>query len=505
MTYTIRRPTTVGLLSRGRDYSVRDLGATFDGYTDLLKRELGVSLDGASPLTRWMQLHELSHVRHSLWSPKRVAERMARMGREVPSVDAILAAEDARINELMTRRVTDAHDGFRLTVPHETLRRDLEGYVACHASPEACADAIRPSVDPAHVAMVDGWMARLRTMPERELTVLRVTVPLALLIDSLREGTPLKGGKGGDDSESKRKSKSEPAADGSAKPAAESDEDEADKSDGGEESADAPPGDVDDEGDDPSEDTADAEAFGEPDGHMGRCAGPLPTPTSKGPMAPWVIPEVVEPTLTVPMRGGNFQVTTAETGTALRWAHLHRMSTDGVVFRRNRRRPGALQRGTVLIDVSSSMSFTDKSLQAIVEMLPYATVAVYSGDGGKRAYLVVVARNGKRVARVAGVPRGSGNTCDGPALLWLSRQAAPRLWICDGRVTGVSDYPADWHAEECAAMMQAAGVVQVCGGPEGTLRATRTLTQCAIYTPADILAAELEPLLKRVEQGRVEG
>ena len=34
---------------------------------------------------------------------------------------------------------------------------------------------------------------------------------------------------------------------------------------------------------------------------------------------------------------------------------------------------------------------------------------------------------------------GFGNVVDGPALQWLCKQPEPRIWICDGRVTGFGD------------------------------------------------------------------
>lgn len=589
--YVIRRPTSVGILSRGKDYSIKDLGASPAGYTDLLKKELGVSLAAEAPQTRWTHLHELSHVRHSLWTAPRVADRAKRLTGRTLSHMAILAAEDARINELLVRRVPDAHKGFKLAMRKDHLRRDLEGYVSCHASPRALADAIRPACDPAHVAAVDAFLAKLAAMPDRELSVLRVTVPLAALIDDLKTGRmpdaePGEGAKGegsgdgadgparpvppkengsapgeseagegedgdgdedGDDGdphpddpgdehahEAAGADGDEPAGDepeageGGEGGEAPADEDEAPGADGadtdGDEDVDADegePGDGDGpegegEGDEDSAKAADgaaedAEAFGEPDAHTAeapRCTGALPADGGGTERAhPWIVPTVVEPPLTVPMRGGNFQVTSAETGTAVRWGQLYRMQTDGVVFRRARRRPGALQRGTVLVDVSSSMNFTDASLDAIVAMLPHATVAVYSGSY-REAWLVVVAKNGRRVASMgygAGlVPRSGGNTCDGPALLWLSRQPAPRLWVCDGYVTGTTDVAEDWQAAECAAILTAAGIVQVGGAGEGSLQATRELTEAPIWpeTQANLPAA-LAPVLKAIERGQV--
>lgn len=548
--YVVKRPTGVGVLSRGKDYSVKDLGTSQTGYTNLLKKELGVSLLAEAPQTRWTQIHELSHVRYSLWSPDRVARYILKTtGRKV-DVACVLAAEDARINEIAHRRVPDAHVGFALADPSGAgLRCDLSGYVASHASPRVLADTIRLACDSRHVAAVDAWLGRLAGMSERELSVLRVTVPLALLIDDLQWGRR----RGKDASESKPAPTPEKRGDDAGEPGEpradvgpdEDDDDSADdgvgdedtsdgadddtsagesEGDAGEdepaagdagdtaadesesESGDEPTDGDDDESDDAAGDGADPEdtaALGEPDvagGHA--CGAPLPDASRSGYMVPrWIIPEVLEPALTVPLRGGNAMVTTAETGTSLRWASLHRIATDGVVFRKVRRRPGALQRGTVLVDVSSSMAFTDADLDAIVAAMPYATVAVYSGQPMRnKAWVVVVARNGKRVRSMTwadGVMKGGGNTCDGPALLWLSRQAAPRLWVCDGVVTRDNDVYSPELAKQCAAIMESAGILQVVA--EG-LKATcvRRLKLGAAPAVPALLAA-----VRDLERGRV--
>lgn len=539
--YCIKRPTSVGILSRGKDYSVKDLGTSAQGYTNLLRKELGVSLDAERGQTRWTQLHELAHVKHSLWSPDRIQKRMAKAGKLV-SVPSILAAEDARINELMTRAVPDAHKGFRLTSRPEELRRDLHGYVASHASPKAFRDNIRPSVNPQHAAAVDKMLARLKTMSTAELgSVLRVTVPLAQEIDRLQSGD----GGGGGESQSGSKPKAGKGEKASAPPSEPTDEEsesgsgdgsddfEEDFEDDGGNGKDGEPepapgnepgGDGDGRGE-PGDDDApgdDEEVFGKPDAgqHGGQDCTGGGRPGMARQETEWAIPTVVEPELTVALRGGNFQVTTAETGTAVRWAQLHRIATDGVVFRRNRRRPGTLQRGTVLIDASGSMDLSDELIERMVEMLPHATIAIYSGNPSSSyrrmasgAWVVVVARNGRRVATIRDrnrVPRGGENMCDGPALLWLSRQATPRLWICDGMVTGINERGQiegrnTRLSDQCATIMTAAGIIQVCGhrspGGKNGLQATRTMKVESVA--AQCIADALPGVLRDVERGRI--
>lgn len=463
--YSIR-PTSVGALARGANYNIKDLGGNDRGFTDLLKLELGVSRDADAPDTRWNQLHELGHVKRSLWSVERIAHYARKRGLAVTTAQ-IQAAEDARINELVLRSVPDAHEGFAL--PNLDIAKKYlpgeEGYVSAHCAPVTLKCLLGRSLAPDRQGRLDDQLAKLRSMPTKELTVLNVTLPLAELIEIVKSDKPdgKGGGKGGGKGDKPPKGKSAGMGDPSEEP-----------SDGG-----------------------DFEALGEPDAHYAHSGTPCGRTDTERPEAerPWVIPKVDEPPLTVIQNRGNFAVATAETGTAIRWPHLYRISTDGVIFRRNKRRPGALQRGTVLIDGSGSMRLSDEMIAEMIDMLPYATIAIYSGGGGAgHSWIVIVARNGRRVERIGSIERDGGNTCDGPALLWLSRQQAPRLWICDGIVTGEHDALKD--PEECAVIMKAAGIVQVVGNP---LVATRTMERhhTAINT------AQFKKVLKDVERGRV--
>ena len=116
---------------------------------------------------------------------------------------------------------------------------------------------------------------------------------------------------------------------------------------------------------------------------------------------------------------------------------VYRLPVDGRIFSRSRAHKG----GTVLIDLSGSMSLSLDDLDRIVLAAPAATVATYSGNRTSGT-LHIVARKG-RVANADGLrlarSSGSGNIVDGPALQWLAQQQAPRLWVSDGYVTGKHD------------------------------------------------------------------
>ena len=49
---------------------------------------------------------------------------------------------------------------------------------------------------------------------------------------------------------------------------------------------------------------------------------------------------------------------------------------------------------------------------------------------------------------------------DKPALEWLSKQAKPRIWVCDGQVTGVGDRMSAINTLECEAVCRQRAIVR---------------------------------------------
>ncbi|MCZ6784109.1 MAG: hypothetical protein O7G30_12455 [Proteobacteria bacterium] len=147
----------------------------------------------------------------------------------------------------------------------------------------------------------------------------------------------------------------------------------------------------------------------------------------------------------------------ADEGTDLRF--LHRYAVDQRVFRRRvHRGKGG---GSVLIDASGSMSLDAADIDRIIAGAPSATlVALYSGTGD-RGELRVVVREGRRAGVEALTPPGAGNIVDLPALEWLARQPAPRVWISDGGVTGCDDRSSDTVSRGCKSVCRRAGIVRV--------------------------------------------
>ena len=137
--------------------------------------------------------------------------------------------------------------------------------------------------------------------------------------------------------------------------------------------------------------------------------------------------------------------------------YLHRFATDRAVFRRRARARG----GTVLVDASGSMSIGVADLDRFLLAVPIGTrVALYAGDGDA-GELRIVAEGGRRAAASDLERFGRGNVVDVPALEWLVRQRAPRVWVSDGGVTGVGDRPSARLVARCRELRRRAAIRRV--------------------------------------------
>lgn len=97
--------------------------------------------------------------------------------------------------------------------------------------------------------------------------------------------------------------------------------------------------------------------------------------------------------------------------------------------------------GTILLDLSGSMSVSENQVRTVMKASPHATIAAYAGEtyaheeGGK---LGIVAKDGKMAdCNLVRNTLGQENIIDGPALEWLSRQPEPRFWVSDGLATAL--------------------------------------------------------------------
>ncbi len=142
-----------------------------------------------------------------------------------------------------------------------------------------------------------------------------------------------------------------------------------------------------------------------------------------------------------------------------RFPHRAVPAADGRAFGLKKRNHG----GTILIDCSGSMNISIDQLRSLVSRSAAPTVAVYAGLPDNDSGSLAIVSKGGRFADMEEVAShfGKGNLVDGPALRWLSRQAAPRLWISDGHVTGRGDTSAANLEAEAGRIQKAARIRRI--------------------------------------------
>ena len=102
--------------------------------------------------------------------------------------------------------------------------------------------------------------------------------------------------------------------------------------------------------------------------------------------------------------------------------------------------------GTMLVDCSGSMHISHEHIERLLGIAPAMTVALYgaiesAAGSSSCGAIVVVVRKGRGVQSIHdNWPFNGANVIDGPALEWLCNEAAPRIWISDGLVTGVGEH-----------------------------------------------------------------
>lgn len=126
--------------------------------------------------------------------------------------------------------------------------------------------------------------------------------------------------------------------------------------------------------------------------------------------------------------------------------------------------------GSVLIDTSGSMSLSPQDVDAILDAAQSSVlVAIYSGSDTE-GEVRVVARGGARAPEAHLKPYGKGNIIDAPALEWLGAQPAPRIWVSDGRVTGVGDTGSGALRRKCRALCRRFAITRVESAEEAAAR-----------------------------------
>lgn len=180
---------------------------------------------------------------------------------------------------------------------------------------------------------------------------------------------------------------------------------------------------------------------------------------------PWGVPSIDRPPLTRlagTVKGKNDLETVSRKP---RWRDqgtvpgaMHRMTTDQKVFRTRTRISG----GTILIDMSGSMSITSDQVEELLQQAPAATVAGYWGYGDGTGTIRVLAADGRMTAKRYFESDGGTNEIDLPAIEWLARQPGPRYWVCDGAITVTGDWdPSDEQKEYFWARLGELGITWV--------------------------------------------
>ena len=185
---------------------------------------------------------------------------------------------------------------------------------------------------------------------------------------------------------------------------------------------------------------------------------------------PWGTMEILQPSRHA-RHGAKVAPRVRSTDVGQRLRHVSRVLTDGRIFSHRVRQDG----GSLLIDGSGSMHMSAEQVQTILSIAPLAWVAIY-GARTDHGWVKILAKDGKAVAPDAMRSPGGCNVIDGPALALLAKQSAPRIWICDGRVTGVGDRGAIGNVAECARTCTKANVRRI-GTVEGAIDYLRSLAR----------------------------
>ena len=123
--------------------------------------------------------------------------------------------------------------------------------------------------------------------------------------------------------------------------------------------------------------------------------------------------------------------------------YMNRWATDKYVWANKRSMKG----GTIAIDCSGSMNFSNEDIDNILKSLPAVKIVGYAGnrasdDGEVEGYIEVFAEKQRRVTNIYTDTaiykhRFGNNLVDVPAILWLARQPQPRILISDMQIVGI--------------------------------------------------------------------
>ena len=118
--------------------------------------------------------------------------------------------------------------------------------------------------------------------------------------------------------------------------------------------------------------------------------------------------------------------------------NMYRMTTDKKVFTNKSTVAG----GSMMIDCSGSMGFTEQDIREIIDDLPAANIAGYVGYNtkidGYDGMIKIIAKDGRcDFDAIDKLQYYGANSVDLDGLKWLAEQPEPRIWISDQQVIGV--------------------------------------------------------------------
>lgn len=135
--------------------------------------------------------------------------------------------------------------------------------------------------------------------------------------------------------------------------------------------------------------------------------------------------------------------------------HTEYLRMGGAIFKESPK-----PSGTILIDVSSSMQWSEAQLQQAIKLAPNLIVAGYSYRRSTGSMLCIIAQGGRTSQSLPCASGGSNTGSDIPALLWLEQQPEPRIILSDGAYYGGAGCGIH-YGRVCRAIMKRAHITRV--------------------------------------------
>ncbi len=154
--------------------------------------------------------------------------------------------------------------------------------------------------------------------------------------------------------------------------------------------------------------------------------------------------KIIEP----PMKSKDYRRPQRRTDTGFLLRRPERVYTDKMCFVE----PRKPKYGTILVDCSGSMSIGRQNIERVTMSSNGSTLAGYVAynDDASIGGVWILSKAGKVVRKLPDQIRDGGyNSCDLPALMWLSQQRGPHVWVSDGGCNGIHGRHEENMREAC--------------------------------------------------------